>query len=60
LAAVNYGDSDTIAAVATPVVPQAGGVAIIRLSGPAAVSAARGVFRPAARAARAAAVAGRG
>jgi len=57
---VNYGDSDTIAAVATPVVPQAGGVAIIRLSGPAAVSAARGVFRPAARAARAAAVAGRG
>ena len=42
-------------AIATPVVPNAGGVAIIRLSGPRAVEAARAVFRPASRAARAAA-----
>ena len=47
-----YGDADTIAAIATPVVPQAGGVAIIRLSGPNAVAATRRVFRPASRAAR--------
>ena len=46
---------DTIVAIATPVVPNAGGVAIIRLSGPRAVEAARAVFRPASRAARAAA-----
>lgn len=51
----SYGDGDTIVAIATPVVPNAGGVAIIRLSGPRAVEAARAVFRPASRAARAAA-----
>ena len=48
----SHGDGDTIVAIATPVVPQAGGVAIIRLSGPSAVSAAMSVFRPASRAAR--------
>ena len=51
----SYGDGDTIVAIATPVVPNAGGVAIIRLSGPRAVEAARAVFRPASRPARAAA-----
>ncbi len=51
----SHGDGDTIVAIATPVVPNAGGVAIIRLSGPRAVEAARAVFRPASRAARAAA-----
>jgi tRNA modification GTPase len=48
----SWDDGDTIAAIATPVVPQAGGVAIIRLSGPNAVAATRAVFRPAAKAAR--------
>ena len=45
----SHDDGATIAAIATPVVPQAGGVAIIRLSGPDAVAAARAVFRPASR-----------
>ena len=48
----SWDDGDTIAAIATPVVPQAGGVAIIRLSGPNAVAATRAVFRPAAKAER--------
>lgn len=48
----SWDDGDTIAAIATPVVPQAGGVAIIRLSGPNAVAATRAVFRPAAKATR--------
>ena len=51
-------DTDTIAAIATPVVPQAGGVSIIRLSGPNAVNATWRVFRPASKKARLAA--GRG
>ena len=45
----SHDDGATIAAIATPVVPQAGGVAIIRISGPDAVAAARAVFRPASR-----------
>ena len=48
----SWDDGDTIAAIATPVVPQAGGVAIIRVSGPNAVAATRAVFRPAAKAER--------
>ena len=40
-------DSETIAAVATPVVPQAGGVAILRLSGDNALAATSRIFRPA-------------
>lgn len=44
----SWDDGDTIAAIATPVVPRAGGVAIIRISGPNAVAATRAVFRPAA------------
>ena len=45
----SHDDGATIAAIATPVVPPAGGGAIIRLSGPDAVAAARAVFRPASR-----------
>ena len=53
-AAASLSDDDgaTIVAVATPVVPQAGGVAIVRLSGPDAVRATRAVFAPASRAVR--------
>lgn len=36
----------TVAALATAVVPQAGGVAIVRMSGPDAVRIARDVFQP--------------
>jgi tRNA modification GTPase len=36
----------TVAALATAVVPQAGGVAIVRMSGPEAVRIARDVFQP--------------
>lgn len=39
-------DRGTIAALATAVVPQAGGVAIVRMSGPEAVRIARDVFQP--------------
>lgn len=37
---------DTVVAIATPVVPSAGGVAVVRLSGPRAVAVATAVFRP--------------
>lgn len=40
------GDEDTIAAVATPVVPQEGGVAIVRLSGGDSVDIVRRLFMP--------------
>jgi tRNA U34 5-carboxymethylaminomethyl modifying GTPase MnmE/TrmE len=39
-------DEDTIAAVATPVVPQEGGVAIVRLSGSNSVDIVRRLFIP--------------
>eukprot|EP00959_Pyramimonas_sp_CCMP1952_P276996 5790350-Pyramimonas_sp.AAC.1 len=38
-------DNDTIIAIATPVVPQAGGIAIIRLSGDQAVPIVQKLFR---------------
>ncbi|CAI5528377.1 unnamed protein product [Closterium sp. Naga37s-1] len=44
---------DTIAAVVTAVSSTSGGVAIVRLSGPAAVSIVRSMFRPARKANRA-------
>ena len=45
-AAVTDRDGDTIVALATAVVPQAGGVAIVRMSGPEAAEVARAVFCP--------------
>lgn len=39
-------DRGTVAALATAVVPQAGGVAIVRMSGPEAVRITRDVFQP--------------
>lgn len=47
--ASSWSDDDTIVAIATPVVPSSGGVAVIRLSGPNAVQASRAVFRPASK-----------
>ncbi|KAK3273457.1 hypothetical protein CYMTET_18300, partial [Cymbomonas tetramitiformis] len=47
-----FTDSDTIIAIATPDVPQAGGVAIVRLSGPDAVRIVTEVFRPAGKTSR--------
>ncbi|HAN46928.1 MAG TPA: tRNA uridine-5-carboxymethylaminomethyl(34) synthesis GTPase MnmE [Cyanobacteria bacterium UBA8156] len=41
--------TDTIAAIATAVVPQQGSVAIVRMSGPAALAIARQMFRAAGR-----------
>ena len=45
-AALNDRDGQTIVALATAVVPQAGGVAIVRMSGPEAQQVARAVFSP--------------
>ena len=39
-------DADTVAAIVTPVVPQAGGVAIVRLSGSRSVEVVGRLFRP--------------
>ena len=39
-------DDDTVAAIVTPLVHQAGGVAIVRLSGSEAVAIARQLFEP--------------
>lgn len=43
-------DGDTVAAIVTPVVPQTGGVAIVRVSGDEAVSVVRRIFWPGPRA----------
>jgi len=48
----SHDDGDTIVAIATPVVPNAGGVSVIRVSGPNALNAVRRVFRPASKAIR--------